>query len=108
MLREHEVKAGLVNTVLTVSFGSKGSRVLAECVSSGGTVHMKVVGGELLEKQGFVGGNRVNRECGGSKIAILSHREKSRDFGVGENPVGRIQIRDKDTNLGDSHVVSLP
>ena len=48
MLREHKVKAGLVNTVLTVSFGSESSRVLAECVSSGGAVHMKVVGGELL------------------------------------------------------------
>ena len=108
MLRKHKVKAGLVNAVKAVSLGSKGSRVLAECVSSSGAVNVEVVGGELLEDQGFVGGNSINRERGGSKIAILSHREKSRDFGVGENPVGRIQIRDKDTNLGDSQVVSLP
>ena len=48
MLREHKVKAGLVNAVLAVSFGSKGSRVLTERVGSGGAVNVEVVSGELL------------------------------------------------------------
>lgn len=89
--------------VQTVGFSAKGSSVFAESISGSRAVCVKVVGAHLLDEQSLIGGYSVNSESRSPKIIILGDTQEKGDFGVRENLICSVQIRNKNANLGDSH-----
>ena len=89
--------------VQTVGLSTKGRSVLTECIGGSRAVCVKVVGAHLLDEQSLIGGYSINSESRSPKVAILGDTQEKEDFGVCENLICSVQIRDENANLGDSH-----
>ena len=77
--------------------------MLTESVSGSRAVCVKIVGAHLLDEQSLIGGYSINSESRSPKVAILGDTQEKEDFGVCENLICSVQIRDENANLGDSH-----